>query len=126
MNKNLVKQFILNLLEERDFLCWQLSEAYGLIDKKALNDIEDKHFESYNIKSQDQLNSEAEEVIKILNGERIDSDVISIILKCSLDKSEKTLDYITIKHKEMISELNKKYEEDKLAKEKEERRNFWN
>ena len=121
MNYNLIKQFISNLLEERDFLCWQLSEAYGLIDKKAFNDIEDKHFESYDIKSQDQLNSEAEELIKILDGERIDSDTISIILKCSLDKSEKTLDYLTIKHREMISELNK-YEEDKLAKEKEERR----
>lgn len=33
MDKHLIKHFISNLLNERDFLCWQLSEAYGSLDK---------------------------------------------------------------------------------------------
>lgn len=94
MDKHLIRHFVSNLLNERDFLCWQLSEAYGLIDKDVYNDIENKHFETYDVKSQNQLNLEIEELCKIVDIEEIDSDIVSIILKCSLDKAENALKHL--------------------------------
>lgn len=94
MNNQLIKQFISNLLEERDFLCWQLSEAHGLINEETLSEIENKHFASFDSKFQEQLNNEAEELFKLIGAEEMTTDNLYVILKCSIDRAEIALKHV--------------------------------
>lgn len=91
MTNQLIKQFILNLLEERDFLCWQLSNANDLIDEETFKEIENKHFEKYKNKSQEQLNFETEELFKLIGGEKMEATTVSAILSCDYESASKCL-----------------------------------
>lgn len=95
MNIELIKKFIAALIEERDFLCWQLSRATGLIDEESFEKIVDKHFEIKNCKkSQDDLNKEGEVLLELINNTNLDSDLISVILNCSIDEAENVMKYL--------------------------------
>ena len=94
MNKELIKQFIKNLLDERDFLCYQLTEAKGLINSDTFKRIENAHFDKFSEKSQNQINLEVEELLKLTGKENMSVDNIYVILKCSIDKAELALKHL--------------------------------
>lgn len=91
MNSQLAKEFIENLIEDRDFLCWQLSNANELISEKMFKEIEDEHFKKYKNKSQEQLNSETEELFKLIGGEKMETTTVATILKCDYESASKSL-----------------------------------
>lgn len=91
MNSQLAKEFIENLIEDRDFLCWQLSNANELISEKMFKEIEDEHFKKYKNKSQEQLNSETEELFKLIGGEKMETTTVVAILKCDYESASKSL-----------------------------------
>lgn len=94
MNIELIKKFIAALIEERNFLCWQLTRATGLIDEENFEKIADKHFEIKNCKkSQDDLNKEGEVLLELVD-DNLDSDLISVILNCSVDEAENVLKFL--------------------------------
>jgi ABC-type uncharacterized transport system ATPase subunit len=91
MNLDLAKEFIENLIEDRNFLCWQLSNANELISEEMFKEIEDKHFRKYENKSQEQLNSETEELFKLIGGEKMEVTTVAAILKCDYESASKSL-----------------------------------
>ncbi len=96
MNNNLTKQFVQTLIEERDFLCWQLTNATGGLTEEQFEEIVTEHFKNRIEKSQEQLNYEAKELFELI-GEKMDSELTSIILKCSLDEASIALKHVANK-----------------------------
>lgn len=95
-NLDLAKQIINSLIEERDFLCWQLTNANGGLNKEQFEEIT-KDYLNRRItnKSQEQLNLEAEMLYSlILEKEKLDSELTSLLLKCSFDEAVKALIYV--------------------------------
>lgn len=92
MNIQLAKEFIENLIEDRDFLCWRLSETTESIESISEETFKEfgNHFK-YKNKSQEQLNFETEELFKLIGGEKMEATTIAVILKCDYRNAKKCL-----------------------------------
>jgi hypothetical protein len=84
------KEALLNLLDARDFLGYQLSYANGGMDKETFDAIAAKYLYSV-APTMGDLADRIEVLLDLLPPERLDADAVSVMLNCGIDQAEGAL-----------------------------------
>lgn len=85
MKQSLVSRIITSLLDNRDFMSYQLTHAKGHMSDKELDKIATRYFNKKKF-----TNKEIKDGIKILReliGNKVDADIISTIFRIDFNKA---------------------------------------
>ena len=85
-----VKHLIRSLIDNRDFLCDQLSHATGLISEESLEKRANDFFSNVGLLRDDDLLPRLAILFDILR-EKLDTDVAAAALACDLEQAERLL-----------------------------------
>ncbi len=90
MDKNkIIGDLIKAILDQRDFMSYQLSHANGCMSERDMDEICEKYC-TKNTLSDDELFERAK-VAKELLGDKLDCDNLSIMLKCDVERTMKIM-----------------------------------
>jgi hypothetical protein len=85
-------ELISALLDQRDFMSYQLSFASGYVSHKHMKEIRQEYLKK-NTMSDEELIERAK-VAKELLGDKLDCDNLSIMLKCDIERTKKIMEKI--------------------------------
>jgi hypothetical protein len=83
------KNALLGLIDARDFLGFQLSQAAGTMPDEAFEALADKYLQTCDW-NESRLTDLVEALVHLL-GDRVDSDLVSVAFKCEIDVAERAL-----------------------------------
>ena len=89
--REVIREALLNLLDARDFLGYQLGRANGCIDDVTFEEVVAGYLLSAPVTDLAVVAGKAEVLLRLLPPERLDSDALSVMLKCDTNVAEAAL-----------------------------------